>query len=367
MAKGTVLMLPMSLDIGGAETHVVCLAKSLKKRGWSVLVSSSGGRRVSDLEAAGIEHIEAPLDSRSPVKMAEAFKKISRILDTYPVSLIHAHARIPAFIADRLTGKRAIPLVTTYHGTFKSGPFWNLFTRSGDHTFAVSDDIEEYIALKFGFDRRKISVIPNGIDTDSFVPGIKNDDEVPTVLYMSRLDGELGNVAVAAIRAVFSLDRAFPGIKIFIGGDGEAFDEVQAESQRINTLAKRELSTCLGFVADTPQIFQKAHLVIGMSRVALEAMACKKPVIIAGPDGNRGILTEDLVSDMERTNYTSRGASRTFCPEELAKSVNLLLGDPILRRELGEMGREIVLKHHSMAMVAKKTEDLYLSLLPEDS
>jgi hypothetical protein len=41
--KVPVLLLPMSLGIGGAETQVVSLAKHLKKRGWSVLVASAGG------------------------------------------------------------------------------------------------------------------------------------------------------------------------------------------------------------------------------------------------------------------------------------------------------------------------------------
>jgi len=94
-SKASVLMLPMSLDIGGAETHVVSLSKGLKSLGWQVYVASHGGQRVRDLEAAGIPHFYAPLHSRWPLNMARAYRVISRLVDTYQIDLIHAHARIP--------------------------------------------------------------------------------------------------------------------------------------------------------------------------------------------------------------------------------------------------------------------------------
>ena len=39
-----VLMALMALETGGAETHVIELAKTLKKRGLKVFVVSNGGR-----------------------------------------------------------------------------------------------------------------------------------------------------------------------------------------------------------------------------------------------------------------------------------------------------------------------------------
>ena len=55
-----ILMATMGLDIGGAETHIVELAKELKKRGYDVIIASNGGVYVPEVEAAGIRHIVCP-------------------------------------------------------------------------------------------------------------------------------------------------------------------------------------------------------------------------------------------------------------------------------------------------------------------
>ena len=51
-----ILLAAMQLDIGGAETHIVELAKELKRRGHNVIVASNGGAYVKELEADNIRH-----------------------------------------------------------------------------------------------------------------------------------------------------------------------------------------------------------------------------------------------------------------------------------------------------------------------
>ena len=47
-----IMMATMGLDIGGAETHIVELAKELKARGHDVFIVSNGGVYVPEAEAA---------------------------------------------------------------------------------------------------------------------------------------------------------------------------------------------------------------------------------------------------------------------------------------------------------------------------
>ena len=57
MEKGkNILLSLMQLNIGGAETHVVELAKELKRKGFNVVVTSNGGVYVKELEEAGIKY-----------------------------------------------------------------------------------------------------------------------------------------------------------------------------------------------------------------------------------------------------------------------------------------------------------------------
>ena len=72
--KINVLLALMQLVIGGAETHVVELAKELKRQGMNVIVASNGGVYVKELEEAGIKHYNVPLHNKKPQNMIIAKK-----------------------------------------------------------------------------------------------------------------------------------------------------------------------------------------------------------------------------------------------------------------------------------------------------
>src|SRR5690606_15808772 len=93
-----ILLAAMALDLGGAETHVISLARELHRRGHRVVVASAGGRMVPRLEARGIPHIVVPMASRNPLAMARAWWRLRRLVAEYDIGLVHAHARIPAWL-----------------------------------------------------------------------------------------------------------------------------------------------------------------------------------------------------------------------------------------------------------------------------
>ncbi len=374
-AKPTVLMLLMSLDIGGAETSVISLAKGMQNLGWNVFVASHGGQRVQDLQKAGIKHFYAPLHSRNPLNMARAYRIVSTIVEKREIDIIHAHARIPIWIAEKVSVKTNVPLVTTYHGTFKAGFPWAFFSRQGDKTIAVSETINEYIVEKFNFIRDKITVIPNGIDTDLFRPiskqhcvDIRNrlgiaQNKNPLLLYMSRLDDNLADAAVVAMDATSKLSKRCPNAMLLIAGDGKRFASVKTRAKQINSQHDNDIIRCLGFVLDTPSLYAVSDIVIGMSRVALEAMATAKPVIIFGPLGIFGPVSPLNVNALEQRNYVSLDAPYPPSPEILHKFINDLIQKPKKREKLGHFGRRVIVTNHSEQSVAKTTEKIYCELL----
>ena len=75
-----ILMATMGLDIGGAETHIVELAKELKGRGHDVAIVSNGGVYVPEITAAGIRHYLAPLHQRSLSSMVRAARILRQVI-----------------------------------------------------------------------------------------------------------------------------------------------------------------------------------------------------------------------------------------------------------------------------------------------
>ena len=145
-----ILMATMGLGIGGAETHIVELAKELKHQGHDIAIVSNGGVYVPEITAAGIRHYQAPLHRRSFREMRQARAALRRILDQERPDVVHAHARIPAFLCGGLCRRRKLPFVTTAHWVFNTKGVLRYLSDWGERTVAVSDDIKDYLIREYG-------------------------------------------------------------------------------------------------------------------------------------------------------------------------------------------------------------------------
>ena len=199
-----ILMATMGLDIGGAETHIVELAKELKSQGHDVIIISNGGVYVPEVAAAGIRHYQAPLHQRSLLAMSRAWKILRRVIRLERPDIVHAHARIPAFLCGALCRKMKLPFVTTAHWVFDTSGALRYLTDWGERTVAVSDDIKAYLIREYGLPAEHISVTINGIDTEKFSPGVSGervvrefglDQSKPILSYVSRMDEDRALVA----------------------------------------------------------------------------------------------------------------------------------------------------------------------------
>ncbi len=92
-----------------------------------------------------------------------------RIVRDEQVDLIHAHARIPAFVTAVMGRPKQVRFITTAHYNFKG---MRHLSRWGEKTIAVSEDIRAYLIDYFRVSPERIVVIPNGVDTDLFSPPV---------------------------------------------------------------------------------------------------------------------------------------------------------------------------------------------------
>lgn len=171
-----ILLVTMEMQVGGAETHIFELARELKRRGHNIFVMSAGGKYAEMLEKNGIVHIYAPLKNKKPNNMYKSYKTIKTAIKEKNIQIVHAHARIPAFIAGKVCKKMNIPFVTTVHGVYKVNFLLKYLTNWGERTLAVSDDIREQIIKDYKLDAGNISVTVNGINTSEFCKMKSNMD-----------------------------------------------------------------------------------------------------------------------------------------------------------------------------------------------
>ena len=363
-----ILMATMGLDIGGAETHIVELAKELKSEGHDIAIVSNGGVYVPEITAAGIRHYTAPLNRRSGLAMLQGRRLLGEAIRRERPDLVHAHARIPAFLCGALCRKWKVPFVTTAHWVFDTRGALRYLTNWGERTVAVSEDIKAYLIREYGLSAEHITVTINGIDTEKFSPDHTGrevirefglDPAAPILSYVSRMDEDRALVAGQLIEIAPALDRALPGIQLLIAGGGNVFDRLKARAEAVNAQMGRRCVTMTGPRTDINEIVAAGDLFVGVSRAALEAMAAGKAVIVAGNEGYHGLFTPDKLDEARAGNFCCRGLPMSD-PDTLLADVTAAFRLPREEKEaLGAYGRQVIFDYYSVHRMATDCLSVY--------
>lgn len=356
----------MQLNIGGAETHVVELAKELKRRGYYVVVTSKGGVYVEELEKAGIKHYVVPLQNKNPINMWKAYKTLKDIIINENIEIVHSHARIPSFILGKLHKRMKFPFVTTAHWVFTTKYGLKYITDWGQYTIAVSDDIKKYLMDNYKIPQSHIKVTINGIDTDKFSPdtdkasamrefGISSDDWLIT--YVSRMDEDRSLALKQLMEILPTLD--IPNLKVLAVGGGNDFENVKQLAEKTNNIMGREAIMLTGPRTDINKLVAPAKLFVGVSRAALEAMAAEKPSIIAGNEGYIGLFDKSKLAVGIKTNFCCRNCKESS-PELIKADIEKFYNMPADKQDaLGSYGREMVKRFYSVEKMAQDCIDVY--------
>lgn len=367
-----VLMATMQLDIGGAETHIVELSKALAKRGIEITVASNGGAYEKELAEAGIEHVKIPFHSKNPKCIINAYKMLKKLIFEKKFDVVHAHARIPAFLCHLLHRRYHFRFVTTAHWVFNTRFPYNLLTRWGERSLAVSDDIKAYLTDNYGIEPENIRVTINGINLEKFSADTDYSemakefsfaDGAARIVYVSRMDEDRSLAAHKLIEAAPELADKIENLEIVIVGGGNDFEQIKAEADEANARIGRRVIITTGSRTDINKFTAAGDIFIGVSRAALEAMACGKPSIIAGNEGYIGIFDEDKLKVSIDTNFCCRGCAPTETERLKNDILTLMTVSDEERTRLGDYARRTVAKYYSMSTMADDAIKMYVSCI----
>lgn len=367
-----VLMTTMKLDIGGAETHIIELSKALHRRGIEVTVASNGGAYETELEAEGIRHVKIPFHSKSPSCMLNAYKLLKELIFAEKFDVVHAHARIPAFLCALLHKRYHFRFVTTAHWVFSTRFPYNLLTKWGQRSLAVSDDIKDYLVKNYGTNPENIRVTINGIDLNKFSKNtdfsevaeeFSLGDDKTRIVYVSRMDEDRSFAAHKLIEVTPDLYGEIDNLEVVIVGGGNDFESVSAEAETVNSALGKRVIITTGSRTDINKFIASGDMFIGVSRAALEAMACEKPSIIAGNEGYIGIFDEDKLPISIATNFCCRGCDMTTAQKLKEDILTILKSSPEERDRLGSYSRETVGKYYSIDTMADDATRMYISVI----
>ncbi len=370
-----ILLVTARMEPGGAETHIYELARELKRRENKVTVVSAGGKYAEMLKKQGIRHFTVPLWRRTDAP--KAYPMLLRILRRGRFDVIHAHARYPAFLVSlaRNAVDPSLPLVTTAHLQFRVDPVLRRLAVWGERTLAVSAPIRSYLIREYGVSPLAVENTVNGIDTDRFSPappdrtllaslGLKENApfRIGTV---SRLDPDADTAANRLLSLFSVLAAAIPGAELVICGDGTDAEVFRRRAREINISLGRRAVVLTGGRTDVERVLRLFDLMVGVSRSAMEAMSCARPVLLLGPRGYLGVMSEAKRRRAEATNFCCLNASPTN--EEITNDIyHIFTLSPEERAEMGAYNRSVILNRFTVRRMADDAMRAYRTVLGEN-
>ena len=310
-------------------------------------------------------------------------RKLSKLLKDYTV--IHGVSPDASFVFTFYKKKLKKPFVATVHGSpraiqkvFVNSPVscWTLgdfgyqiiefplhdFTISrilsdSDHVAACSFTVLEELKTYGSLDLNKVSVIYNGINFDeienirasSTVTDKKND---LSIVYAGRLFWTKG--AIFLLKAFQIIRHNFKNVHLNIYGKGPLEHRIR------EFIVDADLEDCVRFrghvshenllaevkMADVvvlPSLYEAQPM------FALEAMACKKPLVVFDVP-----FTHELISDTNNGLLAEAGDIA-----DLSNKIQMLLSDRKLRTKLGENAYNYVKQKHNWDIQVEKYLKVY--------
>ncbi|HEX9373076.1 MAG TPA: glycosyltransferase, partial [Roseiflexaceae bacterium] len=235
--------------------------------------------------------------------------------------------------------------------------------RSAARLICISQAVAGQFAGRAGADR--VRVIYDGLPLDGDCPAAPPFEKAPGELLVGmvgRLHPQKGQADL--LRACAQIDPRLRARSrfVFVGGASPGYERLPGELQALaHELGVADRVAWLGFVEDARALTASFDILAlpatrpeGLGGVLIEAMAARVPVIATRAGGPIEVIAD--------------GVSGLLVPPQkpatLARALELLLGDPLLRRRMGDAGRQAVEQRFSAAVAAAQVAAIYDELLP---
>ena len=298
--------------VGGIENYVRRLKGSLEKMGHEITIYTTdfGIPRGAEREKGAFYCKTDFAIYRNPFSR-ELLQKLKKSDD----DIYHFHS--PWFSLS-LFGVRLLdrkPKVMTVHGA-KIGvgsmlstlsllyyPFARQVLHNMDKIIALTKSERDYLVYRFKLPRRKVVVIPNGIEVESFRPrrgAIKEFTQKHgllensfKVLYVGRIIPEKNPDKLISAVAKHMNGK---NIEVILIGDGSSSYITRLKrisDNRIHILGKLGFEELVA-AYNTSDLFVFLGLVEGLPTVILEAMACRLPVLATPVAGIPDVIVKNV-------------------------------------------------------------------------
>ncbi|MFH1414864.1 MAG: glycosyltransferase family 4 protein [Elusimicrobiota bacterium] len=337
----------------GLAGYALDMARYLKELGYENIFAVVGSSAIYNRIFGSYEVIA--LQGRGPLDSIKGFAALLK--HNSGIDLVIAHTGSSFFMGALMGLLRNIPVwrVRAEKGNVKKNIFNAVMHRQAANIIIPMESIRHEFAgiVK---DDKKIFLLPPVVDTVKF-----GKSELPAgtdIAVVGRLDSVKGHRTL--IRSLVTVKKEIAGIRVLFSGKEAGVKWKDLEKYAAD-LGVRESISCLGYLDDEKLSGLMKSCRIGIvpstgseavSRVALEWMACARPVIAS----NVGSLPE-TVSEGVNGFLIEPGDHET-----MAERITWVLKNRNLNAKMGLKSREIIENRFSPVVYKEKLKKLLASL-----
>lgn len=279
----------------------------------------------------------------SKIAYLKVIKQLKKICSEFEPDIVHAHYATSYGLLGSFLKKEPF-LISVWGFDVYKFPHSSLLhkkilkrnLKKATHLFSTSHVMA---AETKKYTNKKVEVIPFGVNLDLFnYIEIEKQNLDFTIGIVKTLEENYGiKFLIEAFKKIKDTNPNL-NLKLKIVGKGREENNLKNLAKTLNVISSVEF---LGFVENDklPPLINQMDVVVIPSFVesfgvaAVEALACKVPVIASDVDG-----LAEVVIDGENGYLSLPGNANS-----IAEKVQLLINDPTLRKRLGENGRQSVM------------------------
>jgi glycosyltransferase involved in cell wall biosynthesis len=376
---------PPHLYFGGVERRILETAKRLHNQIETTVYSGTKAGFKKPTSLNGTHIIPAfSTDTLFPIDNWTFNKTLANATDKIKADIYEAHTVSGyAFLNKLKKHNKNTPFIQTIHGVLADEYTQALHTpltiraklanlimwqlskneKTAAQKATLVTTVSNYSAKKiiqfYGIDKKKIHVVPNGVDTNRFKPSQNLEktkqqigiDNKLCVLFVGRLIPRKGLPFL--IKAAQHVTKEYPQTMFVIVGNGPQKTNLITQLEKINLknnfiFLGDTQETLLPDIYNCADIFALPSIQEGQGIALLEAQATGKPVVAFNVGG-----VGEAVLD-QKTGFLMKPNSR-----QLAEAILKLLSNYSLREKMGNKGREFVSANFSWDICAQKMLKVY--------
>lgn len=351
-----IMLVGRNAKTGGGTTFRFNISRGLIARGHQVWLACQPGEVLPRYREIGVNYVWTP-----PAPWGGLW--IERAIRANGIDLVHASNATPGTAAEWAVQRTGTPFLMSVHGLLGKDDHHRSCLQLARRILTFEEHAVRNLGERGTIDMSKVVLLRRPIDHR---PKFPTEAAPFRIVGMGRMSKRKGKNALNLLAAFRRFREQVPESTLDLIGDGTLIKDVRQAAREYNAAAGKEVVTVHGSISDPQPLVARAHVMVGASYCALEAIMQGVAVVGAGFWGY-GIIDQDNLRDAMVWNFGDVGGPWEMTADNFHEALTHLHGVWTENRNRERYWRldRIIEEEHALERVAARIEGIYESVLRE--